>query len=152
MNLHFYMSTSSVPASGIFLEVEDGHLAQAASAGANAPHPPHASAPEEHSRFKPSPVSTEELSSVEIGELLREEVMSVELKVNGREALGLLGVGPESQIFVTCICFMDGGKCPASKQVVSEAEISAFRRKGRNHFASRLLVLSNNPPAALGLP
>lgn len=99
------------------------------------------------SRFKAGPVCTEQVSSAMLAELLRQEVMSVEMRVNGREALGLLRVGPESQLFVTCICFMDGGECPTSTQVLSEQEIATLKRKGQNHFASGLLVLSNNPPA-----
>lgn len=71
------------------------------------------------------------------------------ISIPGSERQGSAGgVGPESQIFVACICFMDGGDCPATKQVLCEREIKTLRRKGQNHFASSVVILSDKPPAA----
>jgi hypothetical protein len=66
---------------------------------------------------------------------------TVQIKVNGRAALGVLGFLQSGTACVTSLCFLDSkGECPLMEHIFSEEEIAEIHPDERFRFASKVSI------------
>lgn len=77
---------------------------------------------------------------------------SVLLKINGEEALGILGLRVTGEAVVTTLCYVNQpGDCPLIQRRLTEEEVSGLRFEAGNRLISAIEFQTKSEPAMTSL-
>lgn len=70
---------------------------------------------------------------------------SIQMQIDGKDALGILFFAETGEVYVTSLCYLEPGReCPVIQHVLSDEEMQSVSRKSHNQLLSKI-QLSTRP-------